>query len=274
MPQEVRKPIALTPPPGGVAAAESMHDPAFAMPRERHPFYELYYIYRGAARYHEQNQREALTLPAGSLWLIPKNRWHRLEDIEPTTLLLLALSREYVEHPDCRELWSALRARKHAPLIPDTFERETIEASFRRMLAEQSGRRPGAALMLKAEANRILVLLSRQPDAPRHNAAEVRVRGVIRLLEETFYEPWEVDAAARKAHLSRRRFTQIFRSLTGESFLMRRNELRLQHAARLLHEGRQTIAGAAFSSGFGDLAHFYRLFRRRFGKSPGAWARE
>ena len=58
---------------------------------------------------------------------------------------------------------------------------------------------------------------------------------------------------------------------TGRTFLEQLTELRLTHAARLLEENRHSIIGAAFSSGYGDLSHFYRLFRHRFGQPPRTW---
>ncbi len=40
----------------------------------------------------------------------------------------------------------------------------------------------------------------------------------------------------------------------------------------LLGEGRHSVIGAAFSSGYGDLSNFYRLFRQRHGLPPREWA--
>ena len=71
--------------------------------------------------------------------------------------------------------------------------------------------------------------------------------------------------------MSRRHFSNLFRALTGRSFLEQLTELRLTHAASLLRDNRHSIVGAAFSSGYGDLSHFYRLFRTRFGEPPRTW---
>ena len=65
--------------------------------------------------------------------------------------------------------------------------------------------------------------------------------------------------------------TYLARELTGRTFLEQLTELRLTHAATLLRDNRHSIIGAAFSSGYGDLSHFYRLFRARFGQPPRAW---
>jgi AraC-like DNA-binding protein len=51
-------------------------------------------------------------------------------------------------------------------------------------------------------------------------------------------------------------------------------EQRLQLAAHRLRDAdgsRERISDIALESGFGDLSHFCRAFRRRFGCSAGAW---
>ena len=54
-------------------------------------------------------------------------------------------------------------------------------------------------------------------------------------------------------------------------------EHRLEGTARWLDEPRYahlTISQLAYAWGFGDLSHFHRVFRRRFGRSPGQYRRE
>jgi AraC-like DNA-binding protein len=54
-------------------------------------------------------------------------------------------------------------------------------------------------------------------------------------------------------------------------------EQRLEGAALWLNEPRHahlTIMQIAYGWGFGDLSHFHRAFRLRFGQSPGQYRRE
>lgn len=48
-------------------------------------------------------------------------------------------------------------------------------------------------------------------------------------------------------------------------------EQRLQRAAELLRAGRGRIADIALQVGFGDISHFCRAFRRRYGCTAGQW---
>ncbi|QJD28840.1 AraC family transcriptional regulator [Methylococcus geothermalis] len=61
---------------------------------------------------------------------------------------------------------------------------------------------------------------------------------------------------------------------SGESFTETVNRLRLEQAKRMLEDpgcDRLRIGEIAFATGFSDFTYFNRLFRRRFGDTPGAF---
>ena len=65
------------------------------------------------------------------------------------------------------------------------------------------------------------------------------------------------------------RYLQRLLQETGKSFTERVNELRLERAFALLAaDGDRRVSDIAFEVGFSDLAHFYRLFKSRFGDTP------
>jgi AraC family L-rhamnose operon regulatory protein RhaS len=97
------------------------------------------------------------------------------------------------------------------------------------------------------------------------------VGAVVREIEETFYDQWDLDKAAGRTGLSRRRFTDLFRDVSGKTFAEFLTGIRLSHAARLLEGGEHSVTGVIFSCGFNDVSHFYRLFRQRYGSPPGKW---
>ena len=74
---------------------------------------------------------------------------------------------------------------------------------------------------------------------------------------------------ARTLGLSRRRFTQLFRELAGESWQKRVSSLRMRYAADLLRSTSISIRSIAFECGYRDLSHFYRVFKQTHGMSPG-----
>lgn len=268
----VSKPLRLKPIGDGILAAESMHAPSFRMAAEEHPFHEMFYLLRGSLRIETGEPETPIYLTESAILPVAAETRHRMEDRSGSVLFILAFSEDFIRRDPVRsEIWNELvRCGRHG-LRTGLVERERIERSFRAIFAEQQARRPGHALLIAAEADAILVSLARLPAGSSERNSHVRVADVLRSLQESFFEDWDIDLAARRAHLSRRRFSSIFREIAGMSFVDKRNELRLDYAAARIADGSSTIVSASFSSGFGDLAHFYRLFQRRFGCSPGKW---
>lgn len=63
-------------------------------------------------------------------------------------------------------------------------------------------------------------------------------------------------------------FSRLFLRTTRKTFTRFVTEVRLGQAGRLLLESDNTVADIAFSSGFNNLAHFNRQFRRHHRCSP------
>jgi AraC-like DNA-binding protein len=125
-----------------------------------------------------------------------------------------------------------------------TREIERRRASLQHI--DMFGGRPDKAARLSA----ILHLIE-----TRSSAVELSVAMVARLLGVT----------SRYVHLLLRQ--------TGKTFGRHVLEARLQKAAALLLDPlwrERRIGEIALESGFGDLSHFNRAFRRRFGMTPSA----
>jgi len=268
----VSRPIAVTLPAHGVAFAESIHGPGFRMPERADPFHKLIYVLQGRIGFNTLAGGEPLRAGAGATVCVQAGARHRITDAEPPTLLLLCFSPEFLSRdPALEQLWRTLTAGRPAALRPGHPGRVRFEGLWRAGIAEQAARRPRRGVAVRAVAANILVALARTPADQPVEAAAARVAAVTRELAATFYESWSLERACARAGISRRHFSKLFREQTGRTFLEQLTELRLSHAADLLREGRHSIIGAAFSSGYGDLSHFYRLFRQRFGQPPRAW---
>lgn len=80
-----------------------------------------------------------------------------------------------------------------------------------------------------------------------------------------------VDAAAREVGVHPRRIPTIVREATGRTFPAQINELRLLEAARLLRETDRTFSEITSAVGVANAPHLHRLFKARFGATPGEW---
>jgi AraC family L-rhamnose operon regulatory protein RhaS len=243
------------------------------MDRESHPFNEIFLVLRGQCRLEVEGLSNPAFLKEGSWFPVRSGLAHRLEDTASTTLMIVAFSEEFVKRdPERARVWQALSSISSAPPVPFDHQRDRLGRLLRGIMAEQAMERPGAPAMIAGLVDQLLVTVLRQPKTSAHPDSVERVQSVLQEVSERFHEPWTVEDAARLAHLSRRRFTQLFREVSGTSFNDLLTRLRVEYAAGLIARGENSIAGAAFSSGFGDLSHFYRAFRAHYGAPPGRWA--
>lgn len=268
---KVTRPVAVAMPAHGIIFAESIHSADFRMPMRADPFHKIIYVLHGRTVFRDHHASRDVAAGPGTLLAVESGNAHQLRDQSPATLLLLCLAPRFVKTEEHRAaLWGTLgqHGQWHVPAGRPGSQR--FENLWRRALLEQTTRSPGATVALHALAAQILVALARLPArAPRADTAERRIHAVARELAETFYDEWSLDRAAARAGLSRRRFSELFRAHTGETFLDRLSTLRLDHAAELLRLRRHSVTGVAFSCGYCDLSHFYRVFRRRYGCPPG-----
>lgn len=71
--------------------------------------------------------------------------------------------------------------------------------------------------------------------------------------------------------MSRSAFCIRFRREAGQTFVAALNEYRLRIACRLLAKTQMKVSEVCYHSGFNDVPYFNRLFRSRFGLSPGLY---
>lgn len=70
------------------------------------------------------------------------------------------------------------------------------------------------------------------------------------------------------ANMSPTAFCRFFKQKTGKSFTHLLNEIRINHACRLLIEGHEKVAQIALDSGFVNLSHFNSQFKAITGTTP------
>ncbi|HET6569763.1 MAG TPA: AraC family transcriptional regulator [Rhodothermales bacterium] len=94
-----------------------------------------------------------------------------------------------------------------------------------------------------------------------------RILQAISLVKERIAGPVLQDEIAEAVFLSPSRFRHLFVEETGMAFRPYVLWLRLHRALECLTAG-ESLTNAAHASGFSDLAHFSRTFRRMFGIAP------
>ena len=97
-----------------------------------------------------------------------------------------------------------------------------------------------------------------------------RVRDAIeRLMGE---EDFDLERLAHEAGVSRSHLFRRVKELLNETPEVLVRRLRLERAAQLLEQRAGSVGEIAYATGFKSIAYFCRVFRERFGATPGSWA--
>ena len=132
---------------------------------------------------------------------------------------------------------------------PDRGEADALGLALLAAVREASGRWPGLGERSRTLAGRL--------------RAEADSR---------FREPGlDLVAEALALGMSRTRFVHVFRDVVGVTPHRYVVELRVSHAARLLHSTRAPVTGICFDSGFGSMPSFHAAFRAAYGTTPSAY---
>jgi len=101
-----------------------------------------------------------------------------------------------------------------------------------------------------------------------------RIREVTAWIARNPGERITVEGLARRARMTPRQLRGAFRGILGTSVTAFVRLQRLAAARRLLETTDDTVSDIAQACGFYDHSHFANVFRRAYGRSPGAWRAE
>jgi DNA-binding NtrC family response regulator len=111
------------------------------------------------------------------------------------------------------------------------------------------------------------------PDADMNKLHESLQRA-LRFLAEHCCEQISLTQLASHSHVSGSHLSHLFRTLLNTTFKTLLGRLRIEKACQALTEDpRARITDVAMDSGFTDLSHFEKLFRRIVGESPREYRR-
>lgn len=97
---------------------------------------------------------------------------------------------------------------------------------------------------------------------------EERLRRALDHIALHAHEPLTQPSVARAAGMSTSRFREFFKDTTGWGFAQYLRELRVERAAKLLRESKDSIATIAHMTGFADQSHLMRCFKVKYGVAP------
>jgi len=134
------------------------------------------------------------------------------------------------------------------------------------------------SVLARAVARQLVVFVQR-PGGQRQFSAQLAAqrptREPLRTLQSFIAEHPDADlsvpALARRAGMSERHFTRVFRSETGSSPAAHVEAVRVETARRLLESTPDGLERIARAAGFGTIATMHRAFRRTVRVTPGEY---
>ena len=274
-PPTTRQPVVADIPPWGVVVFESHHAKGFRMGVSRHAWMEVFYVLEGSGAF-ELDGRD-VACATGDVVVVPAGCGHRIQDnpARPLAMYGLRIRPDVWDHaPGLATLLHGGRARRNRLISLQ------VRAQFRQLLFEQTFVRPGAEAMMVGLTLQLLAVLTRSQGGPhRTEGGDAHRRSTLRQtveayaadLDHRFLESAKMDNVVAELGMSRRRFTALFREVTGATWLHYVRRRRVNHARELLRSTPKSVLSVAFESGFEDLSSFYRAFHREEKVSPQRW---
>jgi AraC-like DNA-binding protein len=104
--------------------------------------------------------------------------------------------------------------------------------------------------------------------AEQSRAEQERINPVFAYLVENFRGDISLDQASYIAHMTPNAFCKYFKKITRKTFMETVIEYRLNYATQQLVQTDKPISQISFDSGFGDVSHFYKMFKHKMHQSP------
>ncbi len=156
-----------------------------------------------------------------------------------------------------------------------------LEPTLKFIACEAQSGRPGSQTVIARLADVLFIQIVRGHLAslPANGSgwlgalADAQIGAALGHIHQNPEQDWTVQSLAAKVAMSRSAFASRFMRLVGEPPLSYVTRWRMQKAASMLRDGKQTLAEVAAQVGYDSEAAFSKAFKRAVGSAPGAYRR-
>lgn len=151
-----------------------------------------------------------------------------------------------------------------------------FKSLLKKMIAEKENQEPGWRYNMRAYLNLLLVdvlrMYNRQvTSAPLDDVKKNIVDKMVEYMSDRIGEDVHIQMMADTLFFSPSYLRRVFKNHMQVSVLQYLQQLRMNAAGNLLRNTKKTVSEIAREVGYGDLKHFYQLFKRHYGVSPKAF---
>jgi AraC-like DNA-binding protein len=253
---------------------------AFDAPYHFHEEFELTYIVQGRGKRYVGSHMEDFS--TGDLVLLGPNLphcWkvehdnHQEEDASAIVIQFNGnfLGDDFFDKPELQNI-KKLFQRSASGISFNPAFRNTINKSMK-LLTEEKGNfkilMGFLEIMQRLSVSTEYKLLDQQRSVAEQSRAEQeRINPVFAYLVENFRGQVSLDKASGIAHMTPNAFCKYFKKITRKTFMETVIEYRLNYSTQQLVQTDKPISQISFESGFGDVSHFYKMFKHKMHQSP------
>ena len=124
---------------------------------------------------------------------------------------------------------------------------------------------------LKAFVQTIILTLQKNAiKIPLCSKSTALIREAIEIINTRFAEPITLASTAKELHVSPQYLSNLFSHYAEMSYIAYLSDRRLHYATMLLRGG-ESVSDVCFRSGYRNLSHFIRSFKRKYGVTPAKY---
>ncbi len=130
------------------------------------------------------------------------------------------------------------------------------------------GRESTCAALFRFTRELLIISIERVSDLTR-NSTKLNLEAVREFVKESYTRGITLEEAAAHFFVTKEYLSKVFKMKFGEGFTEYATKLRMERALRLMCEYDIAIKDIGPAVGYIDTAHFYRVFKKHFGFTPG-----
>ena len=186
-----------------------------------------------------------------------------------------SLGANFVSLPEARKIKNLFAKSQLGLDIYSTTKIECIEMLQKMLLLKGMPRWMNLLEILQLLSESVeLRPISQSSMIGKNETESDRMNQVFEYVMKNFKNEINISEIADLVNLSTNSFSRYFSQRTRKSFVCFVNEVRLNHATKLLQENTKSVAEICFECGFNNLSNFNRQFKNKYQINPLAFARQ
>jgi AraC-like DNA-binding protein len=145
-----------------------------------------------------------------------------------------------------------------------------VQVLIKKFIFEYIHKQSGYKLMLQSISTELAIEMLRQSIIDNNNKSAYKndIKKIIAFLEERYQDNITLDDIAKEVNISRYHLLRVFKSETGKTPFEFLNDIKIEHAKKLLVNKKFNMTEISSLCGFTNASHFSVVFKKKTGSTP------